>query len=761
MKKLTKTDRIVLIVLALVIAGAVLWFMRPGAGTTAPNADKKVTWSDYNGKKIGILTGTNMEAESFRLFPDSEYYYFDGYPNLIAALISGKIDAYLGDEPALRSTHAENPEVDYIRERITNNQYSFAFRKDDPEELALRDQFNEFLRKIKEDGTYAEIDALWFGTDEEKKVVDMSGLTGENGTLHVVTTSTDPPFSYIKDGQNVGYDIDVTVRFCREYGYALEIAEVDFNARIPALVSGRYEFTTTMNVTPEREESVLFSDPVSEGGIVVAVRAEDVAGTDTSDRLASYSGKVIGSVTGTTYDGAIAANVENPEIQYFYSYGDMVTALETGRIDAFCADEPVVRYMMITNDSVDYLPHYLEAYDFAFAFPKTAEGDKLREQFNEFVKEAKEDGTLGALDQKWFGRDEDLRTPPDMSLLTGENGKLKLATETLNPPFSYIVNGKPGGYEIDTAYTFCLRYGYSLEIVNYNFDALLPAIETGLCDFAGCCFTPTPERAESVSFSEPHYSAGAVLAVLRSSKTATVEKQGFFESIVTSFEKNFIRESRWKLILQGIGVTCLITALSALFGTLLAFLICLFRRTDSVLAGKISDIFVRLLQGTPTVVLLMILYYIVFARTSLSAILVAVIGFSLNFAAYASEIMRSGIGSIEGGQREAALALGYTERQTFFRFVFPQAAVHFLPVYRGEIVNMLKNTSIVGYIAIQDLTKMSDIIRSRTYEAFFPLFATAFIYFLLAWIITLLLKRLLTRIDPRKHGKKGKEAAEK
>ena len=101
--------------------------------------------------------------------------------------------------------------------------------------------------------------------------------------------------------------------------------------------------------------------------------------------------------------------------------------------------------------------------------------------------------------------------------------------------------------------------------------------------------------------------------------------------------------------------------------------------------------------------------------------------------------------------------MGFSENQSFFRFIFPQAAVRQIPVYRGEIISLLKNTSIVGYIAIQDLTKMSDIIRSRTYEAFFPLIVTAVIYFILAWIIALVLKLVLKRLDPRmkKRGVKG------
>ena len=155
----------------------------------------------------------------------------------------------------------------------------------------------------------------------------------------------------------------------------------------------------------------------------------------------------------------------------------------------------------------------------------------------------------------------------------------------------------------------------------------------------------------------------------------------------------------------------------------------------------------------------MILYYVVFGRSGIKAVWVAVIGFTLNFAAYGSEIMRSSIDAIDGGQREAALALGYSERQAFFDFVFPQAAVRFLPVLRGEAISLLKSTSVVGYIAIQDLTKMSDIIRSRTFEAFFPLIATALIYFALAWLIGVVAKLLLDHIDPRHKRPSQKEVA--
>ena len=153
------------------------------------------------------------------------------------------------------------------------------------------------------------------------------------------------------------------------------------------------------------------------------------------------------------------------------------------------------------------------------------------------------------------------------------------------------------------------------------------------------------------------------------------------------------------------------------------------------------------------VVLLMIMFYIVFARTSISGVWVAVIGFGMNFGAYVSEMIRTGILAVDKGQMEAALALGYTKPRAFIKIVLPQAARHFLPVFQGEFISLVKMTSVVGYIAIQDLTKAGDIIRSRTYEAFFPLIAIAVIYFVIAWLLTRALVALQNHFDPKRRRK--------
>jgi polar amino acid transport system substrate-binding protein len=141
---------------------------------------------------------------------------------------------------------------------------------------------------------------------------------------------------------------------------------------------------------------------------------------------------------------------------------------------------------------------------------------------------------------------------------------------------------------------------------------------------------------------------------------------------------------------------------------------------------------------------------VVFASVNINPVLVAIIAFGINFAAYVSEMFRSGIESIDKGQKEAGIALGFTKIETFIHIIMPQAMRQVLPVYKGEFISLVKMTSIVGYIAVEDLTKASDIIRSRTFDAFFPLIMAAVIYILISWMLTLVLDYVEFKVDPKK-----------
>ncbi len=217
------------------------------------------------------------------------------------------------------------------------------------------------------------------------------------------------------------------------------------------------------------------------------------------------------------------------------------------------------------------------------------------------------------------------------------------------------------------------------------------------------------------------------------------------DSVSKSFNNNLIVEDRYSMILDGLQVTLLITFCAAVLGTLLGGFVCWMRMSRKPWMQRTAKVYIDIMRGTPVLVLLMLMYYVVLAPMKATGIMVAIITFAMNMAAYVSEMLRTAIQGIDRGQTEAGLALGYTRRQTFFRIVLPQVIKSVMPVYQGEVISLLKGTSIVGYIAVADMTRASDLIRSRTFDAFFPIIVTAIIYFLMAWLIGLLLTSLVQR----------------
>ena len=212
-----------------------------------------------------------------------------------------------------------------------------------------------------------------------------------------------------------------------------------------------------------------------------------------------------------------------------------------------------------------------------------------------------------------------------------------------------------------------------------------------------------------------------------------------------SFYNNFIAEDRYRMILDGLQVTLLITAGAVVLGTLLGGLICWMRMSRHKGLQKVAKVYIDIMRGTPVLVVLMLMYYVIMAPLEATGIAVAIVTFGMNTAAYIGEMLRSAIQGIDRGQTEAGLALGYTPRQTFIRIVLPQVIKSVMPVYEGEVVSLLKGTSIVGYIAVADMTRASDLIRSRTFDAFLPIILTAVIYFFMAWLIGHLLKSLVEK----------------
>jgi len=214
-----------------------------------------------------------------------------------------------------------------------------------------------------------------------------------------------------------------------------------------------------------------------------------------------------------------------------------------------------------------------------------------------------------------------------------------------------------------------------------------------------------------------------------------------FQSFADEFYRNFIFEQRWRYLSNGLLLTLEITFFAVLLGVLLGFSVALVREAHRStgkfrLLSTIGGIYLTVIRGTPVVVQLMLIYFGIFASVRIPPILVAIIAFGINSGAYQAEIFRSGIEAVPRGQFEAGRSLGFSYRQTMRRIIMPQAIKNVIPTLANEFIVLLKETSVAGYVALADLTKGGDIIRSRTYSPYLPMLAVALIYLCLVMIFS-------------------------
>ncbi len=370
-------------------------------------------------------------------------------------------------------------------------------------------------------------------------------------------------------------------------------------------------------------------------------------------------------------------------------------------------------------------------------------GDKVDAVVEKFMV----DGTFIEIDKKWFSGDESNYELEPVTL-TGKNGTFVASVSGMDFPYTFYKDNKLVGSEIDMYNLIAKELDMDVRFEVLDFAGMLAGIATGKIDISANV-AYSDERAKIVRFSRSYDNSSKAVVIVKKAETNPAQTD-FFESITESFNKTFIVESRYKLIIEGLMNTMIISIMSVLLGSLLGALICKLRMSAVKIVSSAAKFYIRLIQGIPIVLILMIMFYIVFAKVEINPVLVAIIAFALNLAAYSSEIFRTAIEATDKGQIEAALALGYTPRKSFIKITLPQAMRHILPIFKGEFVSLVKTTSVVGYIAIKDLTKMSDIIRSRTFDPFFPLFATAAIYFIITYVFIALLNKVEFSIDPMK-----------
>jgi len=217
------------------------------------------------------------------------------------------------------------------------------------------------------------------------------------------------------------------------------------------------------------------------------------------------------------------------------------------------------------------------------------------------------------------------------------------------------------------------------------------------------------------------------------------------------FYANFIQDDRWLSLVRGLEVTIIVTLEALLLGVIIGFIIAIIRSYHDK-TGKfkilnvVSKIYLTVIRGTPTMIQILIMYLVVFGSSSMDSMIIGGIAFGINSGAYVAEIIRSGIMSIPAGQTEAGRSLGLSYSQTMWLIIVPQAFKNVLPALVNEMIVLIKETAIIGYIGEQDLTKAAMIIQSRTFDAFMPLLAAALIYLALVMLLTFFMNKLERRL---------------
>ena len=470
--------------------------------------------------------------------------------------------------------------------------------------------------------------------------------------------------------------------------------------------------------------------------------------------LDELAGKRFAYVNGSVYNQRVQEKLEGTTEEFYPSLSECVAAVEAGKADAavqlsYCCQLAVNR----RPGTVALLPEPVAEVSEGFFFPH---GSELTAQFNEVIGKLSADGTLKALEEKWVAADESGKTLPEQDW-DAPNGTLKFATSGVIEPFSYVGEGGiPKGYDVELALMIARELGYHLEVSTIPMDSIFAAVDTGKADFGGT-LTNTPERASVCDFSDQVMPT--TISVIVQSQQATTST-GFLGGVAESFRRTFVEEDRWMLILSGLGVTILVSVCAGALGLLLGYATVLARRSGVRWVGKLVDGYQALMGGIPIVVVLMLLYYVVFGSIDIAGEIVAIIAFTLAFGSTAGSTMWTAVKGIDDIQEETGLALGYTRREVFSKIIFPQARQQFTPQLMGQFVSLVKDTAIVGYIAVQDLTRAGDLIRARTMDAFFPLVSTAIIYFLFCLLLTWVLKRIAARLDVANHPREIKGVEE-
>ncbi len=462
------------------------------------------------------------------------------------------------------------------------------------------------------------------------------------------------------------------------------------------------------------------------------------------ESLDALSGFKVTTAAGGSYDLMLS---EIPGVEVVrISVGELLLSVEKGMADFCLMDQTQAQMAHLESRGLEVRMAGIMKSTASAGF--RLDDTQLCSEFNAFLAEFRRSGEYDRMDSLWRSDCDSMAEALIRRPRPVGNRTIRVGITNNIFPYIYIKDGSLTGMEVDVMEHFCNSAGIVPEYFAQEFTTLIPALNSGKIDVILSHMRVTDERSKQVLFSAPYIEGGGAL-ICKSRTTVKPEKVGIWQGLKNSIDRNLIRENRWQMLVEGLCQTILISVLSILVGTLIGILLCRVRMSRRRWVTDTSKIVIDLVRGIPILVLLMIMCYVVFASSRISALWIAVLSFGLYYGAYFCEIFRTGMMSVNKGQWEAGAALGLRRFQTFRLVVLPQALTSIIPVFKGDVIALIKGTSIVGYVAVMDLTRAGDLIRSRTLDAFFPLIIVTIVYFFLSRIAGRGLDALNRRVTPK------------
>ena len=693
--------------------------------------------------KIGVLGGSLSEIRLEENFPDADRQSYQTPIDALTALSTGKVDYAVCIESTARLFMKTHDGLTYFDPSFYSMDNSYLIKKGNSE---LKGKINAALAKMRDSGELTAIYNKWVYQGDY--TTDDIPVREDGELLRVACGASTEPTIFNSDGKIVGADAEIIQRVAYELGMRVEFQDMAFAACLNSVATGASDVALGYSYTEERAKTVDFTDAYSTNNYVFVTRADNVpegsgAGVvnmSVADQYAMLAGKNVATAEGTIDNIELTDSVPDANVLAFPSDPDSMAALAAGKVDYVSLTEVyAILYQRENPGYIRVTPCYL---DYEASFGVSKDNTELREKMDGVIAQMREDGTLDELYDKWILRGD--YTMDDVPVLD-DAPVLTVAVNSANEPQTFVKDGVQMGYDAEVIMRVAYALGMKVEFTTLNFSAIVPSLVAGKIDVA-CGPAATEERREQIDFTEPYLITGCCL-VYRDNGTAT---KGILEDIEGKLESTFVTEGRWKLVVSGLGMTLAIAVGSFALASVVGMGLTAASRSRRGWLRALNRLWRKLGSGIPMLVWLMVLYYVVFAGVDISAMLVAIICFGLVGAGGIAGVYETGLAAVSPGEVEAAHALGFSRAQTFRRIVVPQAVQRVWGLYAGQFVGFVKQTSIVGYVAIQDLTKASDIIRSRTFDAFFPLIATALVYFVVIALAAWLMGRVARALDAKR-----------